>query len=49
MPASMPSDRTVVSWPKRLGWLLLIWAASVAALGVAAWGLKVVMRWVGLA
>ena len=43
-------DRTVaVSWPKRLGWLLLIWAVSVATLGVAAWGLKVVMRAVGLA
>ena len=49
MPASTPDDdRTTASWPKRLGWLLLIWAASVATLGVAAWGLRVVMRWVGM-
>ncbi len=47
--ASKRDDRTVVSWPKRLGWLLLIWAVSVATLGVAAWGLKLVMRAVGMA
>jgi hypothetical protein len=36
-------------WCKRFGWLLLIWASSVTAISVAAWGLKGVMRWVGLA
>jgi hypothetical protein len=49
MPASNRNDGAPVSWPKRLGWLLFIWAMSVATLGVAAWGLKAVMRWVGMA
>ena len=47
--ASKPDDRTAPSWPRRLGWLLLIWAASVAGLGAIAWGLKLVMRAVGMA
>jgi len=33
---------------KKLGWMLLIWAASVATLGVVAYGLKVLMRAAGL-
>jgi len=33
---------------KKLGWLVLIWAASVAALGVVAYGLKVLMHAAGL-
>jgi hypothetical protein len=50
MPASSNhNDGTPVSWPRRLGWLLLIWAASVVTLGVAAWMLRVVMRAVGMA
>ena len=50
MPASDRNDAAPpASWPRRLGWLLLIWAASVAALGVAAWLLRVVMRAVGMA
>lgn len=36
------------SWRKRLGWLILIWAASVAALGIVATLMKIVMNWVGL-
>ena len=47
--ASKRDDRAAPSWPRRLGWLLLIWAVSVATLGVAAWGLKLVMRAVGMA
>lgn len=35
------------SWLRRVGWLVLIWAASVAALGVAAWVLRVIMQGVG--
>jgi hypothetical protein len=34
---------------KKLGWLALIWAASVAALAVVAYGLKLLMRAAGLA
>jgi hypothetical protein len=33
---------------KRLGWLVLIWAASVGALGLLAWAVKLVMNAVGL-
>ncbi len=36
------------SWWRRIGWLLAIWALSVAALGLVAWLLKGVMRMVGL-
>jgi len=35
------------TWLRRLGWLVLIWLASVAALGVAAWALRMVMQSVG--
>lgn len=31
-------------WAKRLGWFVLIWAASVAALGAVAWVLRMVAR-----
>ena len=33
---------------KRLGWLVLIWVASVLALGVAAWLLRLLMSAAGL-
>jgi len=36
------------SWWKRIGWLLLIWSASVAALGLVAAMLRLVMRGVGM-
>jgi hypothetical protein len=36
-------------WAKRLGWLALIWALSVAALAVVALLLRMVMRGVGMA
>jgi hypothetical protein len=29
-------------WPRRLGWFVLIWAASVAALGAVAWLIRLV-------
>ena len=35
-------------WLRRVGWLLLIWAASVGALGVVAYGMRLVMGWAGL-
>jgi hypothetical protein len=35
-------------WLARIGWLLLIWAASIAALAVVSWGLRVIMNAVGL-
>lgn len=33
---------------QRLGWLVLIWAASVAALGVAAYAMRLFMSAAGL-
>ncbi|MDN5842612.1 MAG: DUF2474 domain-containing protein [Alcaligenaceae bacterium] len=39
----------VTRWTRRVAWLLALWAAGVAVLGIAAWVLKAVMRAVGLA
>ena len=36
------------SWCKRIGWLLLIWSVSVAALALVALMLKLVMRGIGM-
>ncbi|HSH53848.1 MAG TPA: DUF2474 domain-containing protein [Methylotenera sp.] len=36
------------SWPKRIGWLVLIWAASVLALILAAYVMRLFMRFIGL-
>ncbi|MBO3275145.1 DUF2474 domain-containing protein [Pseudomonas schmalbachii] len=33
---------------KRLGWLVLIWTASVLALGAAAWLMRLLMSAAGL-
>jgi hypothetical protein len=30
-------------WPKRLGWFVLIWVLSVAALGTVAWLIRQVL------
>lgn len=35
-------------WAKRVGWLLLIWALSVAALAVVALLLRIAMRAAGM-
>ncbi|WP_198158223.1 DUF2474 domain-containing protein [Achromobacter spanius] len=52
MPALMtPPDAArpaPASWRSRLLWLALIWATSVAALGVAAYALRLLMRVVGM-
>ena len=36
-------------WGRRLAWLVGLWVAGVAVLGLAAWLLKAFMRWAGLA
>jgi hypothetical protein len=36
------------SWPRRIGWLVLIWAASVTALAVVAVLFRVLMKLAGL-
>ncbi len=42
------SSAEVRSWPRRIGWLVLIWAASVAALAVVAALFRMAMNLVGL-
>ena len=37
------------TWGKRVGWLLLLWFMSVAALGIVALLLRQLVRWAGLA
>jgi hypothetical protein len=54
MPESIESAESIDGkreprrWLRRIGWMLLIWSASVLALGAVAWGLKLVMRLVGM-
>lgn len=43
-----PSSTEVRSWPRRVGWLVMIWAASVAALAVVAGLFRIVMNLAGL-
>ena len=35
-------------WWKRIGWFVLIWLCSVAALGGVAYGLRLLMKAAGL-
>ncbi|CAB3654513.1 Protein of uncharacterised function (DUF2474) [Achromobacter denitrificans] len=42
------SERPLPSWHSRLLWLAIIWACSVAALGAAAYALRLVMRSIGM-
>lgn len=37
-----------VSWPKRIGWLVLIWTVSVLALGTVAYLFRLLMNLAGL-
>jgi hypothetical protein len=40
--------RNVSLWAKRAGWLILIWIGSVAALGAAAYVMRMLMRAIGM-
>lgn len=44
----MDHDQKPGSWPKRLGWLVLIWAASVLTLGAVALIFRLIMNMAGL-
>ena len=43
-----PTARGWSRWIRRLAWLVGIWLASVAALGVVAYGLRLLMRAAGM-
>lgn len=36
------------NWLYRIGWLIAIWLASVACLGVIAFAFRLLMGWAGL-
>jgi hypothetical protein len=42
------APQSTPSWPRRIGWLLLIWGASVAALALVAWLIRLAMRSAGM-
>jgi hypothetical protein len=44
----MAPAETPTSWPKRIGWLVLIWTASVLALGAVALVFRLLMNLAGL-
>lgn len=46
--SASPHPAALPSWRSRLLWLAMIWAASVAALGAAAYALRLVMRAIGM-
>lgn len=46
-PESMPKRR-LRFWSKRVGWLVGIWATSIAVLAVLAYGLRIIMGWAGM-
>ncbi|CAB3727872.1 Protein of uncharacterised function (DUF2474) [Achromobacter kerstersii] len=46
--SASPNPTALPSWRSRLLWLAMIWAASVAALGAAAYALRLVMRAIGM-
>lgn len=48
-PVEARRAATMHGWLRRIGWLVLIWAASVAAVMTVAALLRIVMRSVGLA
>lgn len=44
----MRAPRPARRWAARLGWLLVLWMAGVAALGAVAWLLGALLRALGL-
>jgi Protein of unknown function (DUF2474) len=36
-------------WLRRIGWLVLLWAAGVASVAALAWLMRELMKWAGMA
>lgn len=47
--ATDTTERARRPWARRLGWFVLLWIAGVASVSLAAWLLRHVMAWAGLA
>lgn len=45
---TLHSREPAARWSRRLGWMLALWSASVAALALVAWLLNGLMGWAGL-
>ncbi len=43
-----PASGEHLPWPKRIGWLVLLWAAGVAAVAVVALLLRALMTLAGM-
>ncbi|RYF80712.1 MAG: DUF2474 family protein [Comamonadaceae bacterium] len=43
------TERARRRWLRRIGWLVLLWVAGVATVSLAAWLLRHLMAWAGLA
>ena len=48
MPADARKTDRVALWARRVGWLVALWVAGVLAVGALAYGLRLVMGWIGL-
>lgn len=46
--ADAEGDRRRREWVRRVGWLAVLWAGGVAVVAATAYGLRIVMHWVGL-
>ncbi len=44
----MPEASSPAPWWKRFGWFVLLWAGGVLALGAFAYGLRWLMRGIGM-
>lgn len=46
--ANLPTPTQPRETLRRVGWLILIWACSVAALGLVALAMRLLMSWAGM-
>jgi hypothetical protein len=47
MPTTPRADRG--TWLRRVGWLVLLWAAGVASVAALSWLMRGLMKWAGMA